>query len=261
MNLEQCTEIINNSTPVRQGDILLFDQKPEGEKYGIIVTGDCDIFQKKCRGIISYCTITTVKHYISTELLPEIYILKEINRLKEIVLRGVCKILKADSSPTFLSTLLNQDESYLSNLINDQALLNKIYILKTIIKKTEFNLSDCSDIFRTINNRDIDDENRQKIKNKILSKLNSLPGDKYYISELPNQNDTYGYIVHLRLINTISLDDIEKQNYLYRIGHLESPYLYRLTQKLGAVFSDIGEPEDFERSKVEINKFICEDLI
>lgn len=78
METEQCTEITFNSIPVRQGDILLFDQRPEGEKYGIIVTGDCDIVQKKCRGIISYCTITTAKYYISTELLPEVYIQKKL---------------------------------------------------------------------------------------------------------------------------------------------------------------------------------------
>ena len=91
--------------------------------------------------------------------------------------------------------------------------------------------------------------------------MNSLPGDKYYISELPNQNDSLGYIVHLRFINTILEEDIMQQRNLFRIGHLEAPYLYKLTQKLGAVFSDIGEPTEFENERKIINTFIMEEFI
>lgn len=260
MNTEQCTEITDNSIPLRQGDILFFDQKAESERYGIVVTGDCDITQKKCRRIISYCTITTAKYYISSEVLYDLCIKKEINILNNYILKNVCKILGAKESDTIIITLLNQDDEYLRTLLKDNELVNKICLLRVVFKKKEFSLDDYKNLFIANNNRDLKKDEIEKIKEKILSKLNSLPGDKYYISELPDQTDDFGYIVHLRFINTIPQDDIEKQSHLYRIGHLESPYLYRLTQKLGAVFSDIGEPEKFEKNRAKINKQICEEL-
>lgn len=261
MKTEQCSEIIDNSTPLRQGDILLFPCKMEDEKYGIVVTGDCDIAQKKCRRIISYCTITTVKYYIATEVMYDDFISKEITKLEDVVLKNVYRLLKAEKSETFLSVLLSLELAYLKDLLKNEDLIAKIEVLKSIKVKSKYSIEDCIDIYKINNNKNtITDEEVKKIKGKFLSKLNSLPGDKYYISEIPNQNDNYGYIVHLRFINTISQDDIEKQNNLYRIGHLEAPYLYKLTQKLGAVFSDIGEPEKFEKNKSEINKMLIEEL-
>ncbi|WP_315450841.1 hypothetical protein [uncultured Treponema sp.] len=260
MNTEQCTEITDNSIPLRQGDILLFPKKEERERYGIVVTGDCDIAQKKCRRIISYCTITTANYYISTEVMYDAVISKEINKLEESVLKNVYSQLKAERSETFLSTLLTLESSDLNNLLKDKNLIMKIEMLKSIKDKIEYSMADCIAIYKMNNKNSVNDDELIKIKGKFLSKLNSLPGDKYHISEIPNQNDDYGYIVHLRYINTISQDDIEKQNNLYRIGHLEAPYLYKLTQKLGAIFSDIGEPEEFEKNKLEINKMIIEEL-
>ena len=96
MDTEQCIEINDNSIPLRQGDILYFYNKTEDEQFGIVVTGDCDIAQHKCRGRISYCTMTTAKYYISTELLLDFCISQEINKLKESVLKQVCKLLNAE---------------------------------------------------------------------------------------------------------------------------------------------------------------------
>lgn len=260
MNTKQCTEITDNGMPLRQGDILFFSMKGDSEKYGIVVTGDCDIVQKKCHGIISYCTVTTAKHYIASEILLDICN-PEIDKLKVAVTKSVCNLLSAENSNTFLTTLLSQNSDYLRNLIKDERLMEKILLLKDICSKSEFSLSDYKKLFFANNNKELDNEKLEKAKNRILSKLNSLPGDKYYISELPNQNDSLGYIVHLRFINTILEEDIMQQRNLFRIGHLEAPYLYKLTQKLGAVFSDIGEPTEFENERKIINTFIMEEFI
>ena len=260
MDTEQCTEITSNSIPLRQGDILYFHENQDNEKYGIVVTGDCDIAQHKCRGKISYCTITTAKYYIATELLFDFCISPELSKLKENVLKCVCKLLNAEQSSSLLSTLLALEEDYLNEQISDEKLIGKILLLKEMCNKTTFSLVDYKNIYFANNNHNIEESKLQKDKDRILSKLNSLPGDKYYISELPNQNDNYGYIVHLRYINIISEEDIKKQNHLYRIGHLKAPYLYKLTQKLGAVFSDIGEPEEVEKNRTEINNILIKEL-
>ncbi|MBE6351505.1 MAG: hypothetical protein E7060_00990 [Treponema bryantii] len=261
MDTEQCTEITNNSTPLRQGDILYFYENQDDEKYGIVVTGDCDIARKKCRRIISYCTITTAKFYLATEVMYDEFLSKEINKLEESVLKNVYRKLNAEKSETFLSTLLSLELDYLINLLKDKDLITKIEFLKSIKGKSVYSMADCINIYKMNTNKNtVTDEEIKKIKGKFLSKLGSLPGDKYYISEIPNQNDNYGYIVHLRFINTISQDDIANQNGLYRIGHLDAPYLYKLTQKLGAVFSDIGEPEEFEKNRTEINNILIKEL-
>lgn len=260
VNTEQCTEITDNSEKLRQGDILFFPNNSEDKKFGIIVTGDCDIAQNKCRRIISYCTITTVKYYISTELLFDTCISTEMAKLKNNVIKLVCRELKAEESSTFFYTLIRQTVEDLRSLLKDKKLIEKVILLKNICNKSIFSIEDYKSLFFANNNKDLDSERIEKIEQKILSKINSLPGDKYYINELPNQNDNLGYIVHLRFINTISQDDIENQKSLFRIGHLESPYLYKLTQKLGAVFSDIGEPENFEKNRCEINKMLIKEI-
>ena len=129
MNAKQCTEITDNGMPLRQGDILFFSVKGDSEKYGIVVTGDCDIAQKKCRGIISYCTVTTAKYYIASEILLDICN-PEIDKLKVAVTKSVCKLLSAENSNTFLTTLLSQDSDYLGDLIKDKQLTKKILLLK-----------------------------------------------------------------------------------------------------------------------------------
>ena len=261
MNTGQCTEIKDNSTKLRQGDILLFPSKQEDEQFGIVVTGDCDIAQNKCRRIISYCTITTAKYYISREVMFDICISSEIENLKNKVIKQVRKKLEAENSDTFFDTLIKQDIDYLRDLLKDEELLDKIVLLKDMNNKVIFSLGDYKKLFLANNSKELEDEKISRIKDKILSKLNSLPGDKYYINEIPNQNDNFGYIVHLRFINTIQQDDIENQNNLFRIGHLEAPYLHKLTQKLGAVFSDIGEPEEFEKNRCEINRMLIKEVL
>ena len=260
MNTEQCTEITDNSTPLRQGDILYFPKKTEDEQFGVVVTGDCDIAQRKCRKIISYCTMTTATYYISNEILFDNYISKEISKLNDTVQKSVCKILDAENSNSFMPTLLEQENEYIRNLISDKSVYDKILLLKEMCNKSVFSFDDYKKLYNVNNKKEMDENTVKKVKEKLLSKLNSLPGDKYYITELPNQNDNFGYIVHLRYINTIKQEMIEKQTDLYRIGHLEAPYLYKLTQKLGAVFSDIGEPEKFEKNRSEINNILVKEL-
>ena len=203
MNTEQCTEITDNSTPLRQGDILFFPKRGENEKYGIVVTGDCDIAQKKCRRIISYCIITTAKYYIATELMYYDFILRESSKLEESVLKNVCSLLEAERSESFLSTLLSLEPSDLRNLLKDEEnLLRKIEILKSMKGKTEYSMTDYIDIYKINNN--VNDIDLEKIKSKFLSKLNSLPGDKYYITEIPNQNNNLGVDLYLPYIFSLS---------------------------------------------------------
>ena len=73
--------------------------------------------------------------------------------------------------------------------------------------------------------------------------LNSLPDD--------DDDDTDGHVAYLRLLrelkdNAVALKSSAMSYEISheRIGHLKPPYIYRLTQQLGAVFSSIRLPEE-----------------
>lgn len=263
--MEECSKIENSSSPIQQGDILIFPDNDDGSKYGIIVTGDCDIAQKKCRGVISYCNITTVKYFITHEFLKDNFIEKELKKLEENITKRTCKLLKAEMSSTFFYNIINLSTEKLHSLLNDDGdLLKKIDSYKEITEKKCFSFSDYRSLLRLnncLNDAQLE-EKVKKAKETLKSKLNNLPGDKFFITELPDQNDNYGYIVHLRIIDSIKQSDIEDKfnKSVYRIGHLTAPFLYRLTQQLGAVFSDIGLPSEYEKYRSNIADFLLEEM-
>lgn len=258
---DEVSEIKDSASQIRQGDILLFKNNDDSSKYGIVVTGDCDIVQKKCREIITYCVITSVKYFIFHEFLKDNCIDKELNKLKESIIKKSCAILKNKKSNSLFDNILDKLPKELESVFDDKNLIKKILVYKEFSTKASFSFSDYEEVLK-VNDCEKIDEEIQRSKKKLESKLNTLPGDKFFISELPGQNDNYGYIVHLRLINSVRQDEIEKKfdKAIYRIGHLNAPFLYRLTQQLGSVFSDIGLPGDYENNRNTITKFILENV-
>jgi len=76
-----------------------------------------------------------------------------------------------------------------------------------------------------------------------------------FLSSIGNDDDS-GYVAYLRLLrelkdNQVALKPSSRSFEITheRIAHLKPPYLYRLTQQLGAVFSSIGLPTEYEASR------------
>ena len=76
-----------------------------------------------------------------------------------------------------------------------------------------------------------------------------------FLSSVANGVD-YGYVAYLRLLRelketqvALKASNMSSTITHERIGHLNSPYLYHLTQQLGAVFASIGLPEEYEESR------------
>ena len=257
--MNECEPIINNTEPLRQGDIIRFEKKGEDEQFGIIVTGDCDIAHNKCKGIISYCNITTARWYILADFLKE-HIYKELARIENIIKKNVEKELDITFQSSTFDNLISRENLDLLGLTGDTIHIINQY--KLYLNKDLYSLEDYKHCISIIEKKDIQ-KKMAAMNNKIQNHLNSLPGDKFLITELPNQDTNYGYIVYLRFINTLKIEEIMQCNshsQVYRIGRLNAPFLYHLTRKLAAVFSDIGLPETYENNRLVVSQLVLEGI-
>ncbi len=263
MSSKECTEITNSKDPLRQGDIFLFNDNGDNNKFGIIVTGDCDLAHHKSGGIISYCSITTAKYYIEKEIIHNLFYQKEKECFEKEISKQACQLIKAKYSTTFFETLINQDLDELDErLRNNQKFISKFVFYKNNCNKDHYNLDELEKLHLIRNPRDTTYrcKIKEEISSKIISKLNGLEEDKYFLNELPTQTEALGFIINLRMIKTISENDLCEDKNIYKIAHLEAPYLYKMTRRLAAIFADIGEPEEFEKQKTDIIKFLSEEL-
>ncbi len=257
--MNECEPITNNTEPLRQGDIIQFVKKGEDERFGIIVTGDCDIAHNKCKGIISYCNITTAQWYILSDFLKE-QIYKELNQIENKIKNVVGKELGITFLSSTFDNLISRKDLHSLGLNKDT--IHMINLYKSYLNKDLYSLEDYKQCFSIIIEINIKNKMEQ-IRNKIQNHLNSLPGDKFLITELPNQDTNYGYIVYLRFINTLKMEEVLQCNstsQIYRIGRLKAPFLYHLTRKLGAVFSDIGLPETYENNRLAVSQLVLEGI-
>ena len=208
-NIGECSLITDETTDLRQGDIFYYTDKDENENYGIIITGDCDIDKNKCNNTISYCSIFTAKYHIQTKVLRE-KINKQLSPLKD-------------------------------------KIVSEIKIYKELYNKEKYTFEDYAKVFRIMHGKDADISSLKKtIGNEKLA------GDLFFINEIP-QIDSKGFIVYLRYINTFPKDSFYRndsgEKKIFRIAHLNPPYIHSLTQHVGAMFSDIGLSNEFEKNK------------
>lgn len=256
---------------VTQGDLLeLHTRQLSGQDqigFGIVVTGECDIAQNKYSGIFSYVELFEVEVYalrfvIRPELerlrdvIPSVVIdrLKEAPSLKELEPNiAYHRLIEAGSIPLTLDLgpLKDLAESARLVLAKIDGLLNSKYKLSDVNE----DLSLVSGLAKKLGHKP-----KSITLNSICDKLVSDIGDAFYIGELPDQDDAR-YIASLRLLREIHRNQVvvspsqlrnlsqDCGKYAIKRQRLGVPYRYKLTQKLGAVFSDIGLPAEFEDNR------------
>ena len=264
MNTKECTEILSNKQSLRQGDIFKFLKEDDDKLYGIVITGDCDIDKNKCKGIISYCNITTAKYYIQTEYLKgKLDLLLEF--MKGYIVSQLQSLLKTKFLATTFINILNQSEDKWKNITDNPKLIDFLNFYKKKSKQLCITINDIIEARKLLDKKVEEEKQIENLKKDIHSHIKSLPGDKFFIGEIPNDNKNYGYIAHLRCINSINKSKLINTNVysdkeIVRVCHLEAPFLYRLTQQVGAIFSDIGLPEYYEKSRDDISTLLEEEL-
>ena len=247
------------SEPISQGDIIEKIVNNDQCKYGIIITGDCDIDKNKTNGILSYCQVIEMKDYFLNYFLKE-----KLRDLSKNIIDNIFQIAN--------KAIKNKNKNHIGfdlDFFKEWILVTDFDKIQQVFNNCNAKFFDLLRIYRQFNIEEIEpcdsyikgkliylckndyECERKKLFNDFQNKIASLPGDWFYLNGLPSKNDT-GYLIYLRQIREISIDQIainpetEKNRNFKRIGKLKSPYIYRITQMLGSVFSDIGLPKDYE---------------
>lgn len=169
--VEECS-LFYPSDDISQGTIIKFENRPEDETYAIIVTGDCDIAQRKFGKYLSFCYILSLKTYVSDFLIQKLCI-KKIERNKQCIFKRLRQIAGFErTSDDALESFVLYDEENLNSLLSDKSLIRDILTIQSFIQKEVFSLSDYKQL--------------TKAKTKdLIDAIRSFPGDKFYINSIP----------------------------------------------------------------------------
>ncbi|NVO29712.1 hypothetical protein [Hymenobacter lapidiphilus] len=259
--------------PLSQGDVFYWkttDTDP-WKQLGIVITADCDLAHGKFGGSLSYCPILKFKDFLQLFWLSKdlanlvqkqaeksalsITKSRRINRpeytepiqnqslIKWLERRGIEGILDDIQEPIGKSRAILQNDLELLNELIEATNSRDIVLQITTIAKARAPKPPMTP------------EETNKSMNAAwklyLGKLKQLPGDLFFLNELsPTHKE--GYIVYLRRIAEMNPNDIatnvieQRVSKAVRVSQLRGAFKYRITQKLAAVFSDIGLPTDYE---------------
>lgn len=235
---------------ITQGTIIKFMNKPEDETYGIIVTGDCDIEHDKFGDFLSYCNILPLRFYTENFYIPKTCREKIREKMKSIREALLKDLNVSDLSISAIDHIFSMSPTDLQNTIRDRKLINNINFLKTYKDKNDFSIEDF-----------------KNLGEKSFKNLIRFPGDKFYFTNLPDpETKSKGYVINLRRIkeikkSQISLSFNEENPDCFAFAKLDSPYKQFMTQTLGAMFSDIGLPSEYENQRNETIELLAEELL
>lgn len=251
-------EDIKNSQELNQGDIIFWPQETDDlKKFGIVVTGDCDIANEKCWGKISVVPFFSMQYY-----LEHFACVKRLNKICTKVYNILINELKSKN----LSYSEEEIDLYLLQLDIDDSITETadtcIKVLKHIkgIKKEFLSNLEALRAAHKITNTD-------KFKENLQNELNNPADEFFYLGELqtqilPQQND-FPAIAWLRIIREVNISEIaltrapQIPRLGARIARLAPVFRYGLTQRLGEIFSSIGLPDEHAAKKKEhINNVI-----
>lgn len=268
--------LVDNNPELRQGDIIKFNNpKTHWEGIGIIVTADCDIAKGKHGGIISYVPTLKLHDYWRLFTLP-----KKIEKAEEGFLKqmysGVKSAWKKKNGESEISNdaidamVLSSDDDQIFKLVGiDDGAKDKWSRIfsayrKAVSRDSDISLDAMIDLILELKNSisGTNGDPESALKDIELS-VGSLPGDAFFMSRIPNEKGE-GYVAYLRLVRELNVmqialipKDLQRPEVtVKRIAKLKSPFLYRLTQQLAQVFSDIGLPEEYENNRLDVAKII-----
>jgi hypothetical protein len=272
----ECDAIDNPSCPLGQGDVFEWTENRTDpwRTYGVVVTADCDIAHQKNAGVLSYVPLLTVTDYLAAFFLPKqaAKLLTRIDeRLVALVRRLQSANLPAFTSPLRADVIVNWLDEVGSDAlaeeirasVTDREHLGKIAHTRTLLVRSlrsgdtrAYAGSLCA--AREFLQRGSPDDIHKALSNEVHNHLKDLPGDALFIRALTKEHSS-GFVAYLRFIRELSQSsvairpaDLASGAEARRIGRLKSPYLYRLTQMLGSVFSSIGLPDEYEAARHEI---------
>ena len=261
------------SEPILQGDVFQWtnDGSDPWRRFGIIITADCDLAHGKYGNSLSYCPIMTFADFLKIfwvyndlnkwklihgeKVAKDLTKARGINRpeltepiqcdtlIRWLERRGISGVLEDIHEPVGKSrTKLEADLTKLLEIIKSSLQHDLPSQLATIAKAKHPKPSPTDEeISKGI----------QSLWQTYKDKFNKLQGDLFFLNELsPIHRE--GYIVYLRRIAEIKPESIaintitQRTSEATRVSQLRATFRYRVTQKLAAVFTDIGLPVAYE---------------
>ncbi len=268
---------MDDDRPLRQGDVFLATSEHVDvwSRRGIIVTADCDIAHGKHRDIISFVPVIAATDYLHLFTLPSLLrkatkpvedeSLASMRRAQSDVNAGAKPISTeaarewvARAPPAEIVEDLRvrdaREKEHLTSLLSSWGAACRAANPGTFAEMMRGVVYLRA---RTVKNTDIETIYR-KLWADLHTALGSLPGDAFFINDLDDGHaDDHGFVAYLRLVREIrpaeiairQADFADTQVRARRVSHLQSPYIYRITQQLADVFCAIGLPKEYEERR------------
>ncbi len=262
-------EDIEDWSALQQGEVFEWVGKSPSDpwqRYGIIITADCDLHRRKHGGYISYLPALTTQDFIWTVWRPVVLEPEFDKRLATLTIRVNKWLTKKRSEPVEMSpdairswikratpdAMLDQMECNDNGLRTD--LLNVILPIREIRECLDGNEPDLVKFAAAYRFASPKAEKDPAVMHKAFQAvISSLPGDIFYIPGLPLKEHD-GLFVMLRHMRQCREEEIatKPDDLRYggatakRITRVSATFKYAISQNFGKVFSDIGLPEDHE---------------
>lgn len=219
---------------LRQGDLIAFEgSETPLHKVGIIVTADCDLEQRKHARLVTLVPVVDARTILERYLL-----LEDCERKRELIESYLFKAYSIDVRQERATKLTILRQTYAATDLDRKD-------TRKVAADFIFGASDCiavegyAQLMKDIGSR-------PKQKNALRDQIRAR-GDLLMLPSIKKLG-VAGNIAWLRHIWQVGLDNIalrtsevgDRQG--ERLGRLDSPFRYRLTQLMAQVFSDIGLP-------------------
>jgi hypothetical protein len=227
-------DAVGPDAKLRQGDLIVFEGADNPlRKVAIIVTADCDLEQKKHARLVTLVPVVDTK-----TILEQYLLLEDCERKRDLIETYLFKEYSIDA---------RQDRATKLTILRDACGLSDRDRKDARELATDFVLSATDtipiegyvELMKKIGSKA---KGRDAFRDQIRGRgdLLILPSIKKF--------GVAGNIAWLRHIWQVGVDDIALRTSEVgdrageRIGRLDSPFRYRLTQLMAQVFSDIGLP-------------------
>ncbi len=266
----ECEQILD-ARPLRQGDVLrpLKDQGDLWDGISIVVTADCDIARSKHAGRLTCVPILSASSYLALFYMPRrlAKIGQQVGECLTKLMRQAQQVHLTDfpqpiSSERCLKWVLQSESQTIAQRLRLTSQETSTFLqLADSFRGTYMVSEDPFPRQCEAYHQAAEALGRQAATVKtalaadLANHLRDLPGDAMFLTSLGNGYHS-GYVVYLRVLRELKDEQVALKSSSRsfeitheRIGHLKPPYLYRLTQQLGAVFSSIGLPTEYEMSR------------
>ena len=287
-------EARDSKAPLRQGDVFVATVDAEPRTIGIVVTSDCDIAQNKAWRSLTWVPVVSASSYAAS-----CWTFDEVGRLAKALGQDLLGAARKSREKRELPPLSDEALTHWLRELSEESLLapfgceddapaqhrvREEYGPKAAALRTarealevapprhqEWSATSIEAVLAAVHalkRAKSPTYQPDSLAAGVSNALHSHPGDVFLLYGIPGC-DADGYVALLRFVREVADDEIalqagealERGRRYYRVGALLSPYRYDLTRRLGAVFSDIGLPQQYADHKRTSAKRVAESLV